>query len=356
MNNLKLLNRISWTSIGLAFIFLIGLTIYQHQQIKKLAGSSSEEISHNTERAGDPASSLKNTEPKTARLRKSETVSSDKESEVLSYQLQATEEELQIAHDDLNKEMDRKDELAQQRRELQKQQMQSPYLIKYMREHFASQYADFFEAFNISPENAEAFLDILMAEYTASQELYFEAQEITNPTEADRIRFKQLNDDLNATYEAQKTNLIGEEAFEEYPPYQQRWYLEEYEVGSLSEAFDSSEKLTETQQAALVDALLEAQTSLKKEREAENNDESDAYTFPSEQYSQENIDRTVENMTRIYEAYVEAARTVLTPSQTEKYKAYLDQQLDNLITNMKITGMEYYSYDYGEQDSTGTVQ
>lgn len=252
--------------------------------------------------------------------------------------------------------MDRKAELAQQRRELQKKQMQSPSLIKYMRENYASQYADFFEAFNISPEDAEAFIDILLAENMASQELYFKAEEITNPTEADRIRFGQLFKDLNSEYETKKKEILGDTTYQESQPYWNRWYLQEYEIDDLSAALDSSEKLTETQKAALLDVLTEVQNSRIKENAAEKSDESDTYTFPSEQYNQENIDQTVERVTRRYEAYVEAARTVLTPSQIEKYKAYLDQELANFINSMKITGMEYYSYDYGENDGTGTVQ
>jgi hypothetical protein len=78
-----------------------------------------------------------------------------------------------MVHEDLNKEMDRKAELAQKRRELQKMQLKSPSFLKIMRESIESQNADFIEALNLSPEDAAAFLDILLAEQMASAENTF---------------------------------------------------------------------------------------------------------------------------------------------------------------------------------------
>lgn len=54
----------------------------------------------------------------------------------------------------------------------------------------------------------------------------------------------------------------------------------------------------------------------------------------------------VESMTRSNEDYLEAARSILTPSQTEKLEAYLDQELEMMISSMKMAALEYgYSYD-----------
>lgn len=43
-----------------------------------------------------------------------------------NYQLQAAEEELEMVNEDLNEEMERKAELARQRRELEKKQLYIP--------------------------------------------------------------------------------------------------------------------------------------------------------------------------------------------------------------------------------------
>lgn len=107
-----------------------------------------------------------------------------------------------MVNEDLNKEMDRKAELARQRRELQKKQLKNPSLQKYMREDIEKRIADFVEDFNISAEDANAFAEILLAQQMAFQEIFFEAREIANPTEEDRDRFNQLFQDLNEEYTA----------------------------------------------------------------------------------------------------------------------------------------------------------
>lgn len=54
----------------------------------------------------------------------------------------------------------------------------------------------------------------------------------------------------------------------------------------------------------------------------------------------------LESMTRSHEDYVEAAENILTPSQTEKLKAYLDQEREVMISGMKMSALEYgHSYD-----------
>ena len=352
MDTRRLLKRISWAVIGLAFIVLICLNVFQSRQIKKLDSGFTEQVSQNSASADDQAAGSVNAAQKTAHFSKSGAVSEIEEVEDLNYHLQAAEDELDMVHEDLNKEMDRKAEVARLRRESQEKYRQSPGYKSSARKSIASRNEGFFEAFNISPEDAEAFNDILLAEQIANSEFYWEAEGITNPTEADRARYEQLQEEMRATYETQKIDLLGEAVYEEYGPYQSKWYIEEYRVGGFSESLDSNEKLTDTQRTALVDALAEAQEARREENAAEIDEAENTYRFPSEDFNEAGIERMVENMTSRNEASVEAARGVLTPSQIEKLEAQLDQALDRYITRMKATGMEYYGYTYDQEDDT----
>ena len=341
MDTRRLLPRISWTVIGLAFIASICLNVFQYRQGKKLDNGFTEQVSKNSVPAVGQTTGAVTAGQKTAQPSKNVTVSGTEEVEDLNYQLQAAEDELDMVHEDLNREMDRKTELARQRREQQIQMWQSSGFKNRYRKNIASQNAGFFEAFNISPEDAEAFVDILLAEMIASQEFSLESSEITNPTEADRERFKQLYGELHGEYRAQKIDLLGGAVYKEYSTYQSKRYIEEYQVGGLSESLDSNEKLTDTQRTALVDALAEAQEAQIKETAAENSETENTFRFPSERLDEADMERSVEYMTRRNEAYVEAARGVLAPSQVEKLEDQLDQELNRMVTSMKMFGMNY---------------
>lgn len=346
MDTRKLLKRISWTVIGLAFIVLFGVTVFQQQQIKSLKVSSPDHVSQNSQPAGGLANGPENAGQNTARFSKNPAATRSGELEELNYQLQATEEELDMVNEDLNKEMDRKAELARQRRELQKKQFENPSLQKFIRENIAKRISDFVKEFDISPEDAEAFAEILLAQEMASQEIFFEAREITNPTEEDRARFKQRFQDLNSEYEAKKTALLGEDVCQEYPSYERKWYIKEYQVGNFSAVLGPDESLTDGQRTALVEALVEIQEKQIKENTDKIEELKNTYTFPSETYDQKHLDEMVENMTRSNEDYVEAARSILSPSQTKKLEAYLDQDLEMMISSMKMAALEFgYSYD-----------
>jgi hypothetical protein len=355
MNTRTLLKKISWVFISLAFIVLIGLTIFQHRQIKKLTRTFSEQaatapLSTGTRQATGPEKTAQNT----TRVSINETAADSSDVEALTFQLQATEEELDMVHEDLNKEMDRKTELAQQRRDLQKKQFKDPSFKKFVRENIESQYSDFIDSLNLLPEDAEAFLDILFAEQMASQEFWFDAQEIINPTDGDRDRFKQLFEDLNAEYEAKKTELLGEDVYKEYESYKSKWFVEEYQVGGFSETLGSDEALTDTQRTALVDALVDAQEKWKTENIDKIEAPENTFQFPADNYKPENMERMMANVTRSNETFIEAARGILSASQTEKLETYLGQQFDMMTTSMKMAALEYgYTYDQEENTDTG---
>lgn len=352
MDTRKLLKGIAGTVIGLAFIALAGLTIFQHQQIKRLTTPPPDQVSQ-TSRSTDGlvATEPENTGRNAARSSKGQIAADGSALEELNYQLQATEEELDMVNEDLNKEMDRKTELARQRRELQKKQLKDPSLQKYMRQSIDKRIASFVKEFNISPEDAEAFAEILLAQQMSSQELFLEAQEIINPSEEDRARFSQLSREMNAEYETKAKDLLGEAVQQEYQPYQMKWYIEEYRVGEFSAVLGPDETLTDAQRTALVDALMEAQEARIEENADKIEEAKNTYVFPSENYDPEHIDEMVENMTHRNDDYIEAAQGILSLSQNEKLLTYLDQELDMMVSSMKMAALEYgYSYDM-EDDS-----
>jgi hypothetical protein len=268
----------------------------------------------------------------------------------LAYQLQAAEEELDMAHEDLGKELDRKAELANQRRALQKKQTQSPAFKKMMREIVESRIAEFVEAFDISPEDAKAFADIQLEKAMAFQELYLEAEEITNPTEADKARFGRLQQDQQTEYEAKAEALLGDAVYREYDPYERRWYIEEYDIGGFSSSLDPDVALTDSQEEALVDALFEAQETAIQDNTAQTEEMQSTFVFPSEQYTPEQLDKTVEYMTSRNETILEKAGEILSAAQMEQLRTYLAQNLAQTIDYAKMTALEHgYSYDIDDE-------
>lgn len=341
-----------YTAITIAFIALIGLTLFQHRQIRQLRAmipelSQKQTTSSPNAPAGTPppqrAATAQSIAGRAAPSSMGE-VQGGQEDDVdnLQYQLQAAEEELDMVHEDLNREMDRKAELARQKREIQRQQFQDATFKKYIRENLNDQVADFIEAFNISPEDAEAFVALLLEQQMAQQELYLDAQEISAPTDEDRKSFMERSKETMETFEAKSSELLGDAVFDEYAAYQQRYYIKEYTVSTFKETLDAGDQITDDQEEALVTAVYEAQQDYIEEmREKAAAEETErTYTFPSDTAAEDNLDRIIENMTRRNETYLNAADGILTASQIQGLETYLQNELDQQIMYQKMSTLE----------------
>lgn len=166
---------------------------------------------------------------------------------------------------------------------------------------------------------------------------------IHNPTDADSAKFEQLWNDYRTEYESKKIDLLGEVTYQEYPAYMNRYSIEK-RVEDFSGLFDSDEQLTDTQREKLVKALLEAQETYT----AETADEiGECLVFGSDYYDGGTITRLIELSNKRNEAYFEAARGILSVSQTKKTETYLNQRLERMVSvwNMGALDNGYDTFD-----------
>ena len=166
---------------ALSIVVLIGLCIFQHQQIKRLSRIVSQETLMNNESSVEGPSSqietrhtdvAKSTNPtakennlKSAAENKQltgEEESNTDEIDELEYQLDAAEEELDMAHEQLADEAAKKAELKKKELELQKKYLESPSYKNTMKDFFDSQYGDLFKDLNLSPEKLDEFKELLV--------------------------------------------------------------------------------------------------------------------------------------------------------------------------------------------------
>jgi hypothetical protein len=339
METQKVLIKIAYCLVGLSVIVLIGLTIFQHQQIKELSDNVDTETVAKDESAGEaipgPVETTQNNDTQRTAVAGLEKEAYKNEVDELEYQLDAAEEELDMAQEQLSDELTRKEELKKMELELQKKYRENPSYRKSMKNSLDRQYGDFFEKLNLSPEKLDEFKDLLVDQQMESSDFYTEMQNVT-PSEEKRAEFEQRSKELNENREAEIKEFLGDSNYEKYQEYQGTWYLK-YQVDNFMATLESGEELTDTQQQELIEAMKEEIKNISSER----SDEDNKFLFPSEMYDEERMERTMEYQDRRNEAYLNAAENILSSSQTAKYKEYLKQQRDMMESSMKLQALRY---------------
>ena len=156
------------------------------------------------------------------------------------------------------------------------------------------------------------------------------------PSEEKRAEFEQRQKALNEDQEAKIKEFLGNSDYEKYQEYQRTSGFR-YNVNGFMETLGSGEKLTEIQQQELIEAMKEETENISSEM----SDEDNKFLFPSERYEEERIGRYLERQERIHEAYIDAAKNILSSSQTDKYREYLKQRRDMIESSLKLQALRY---------------
>lgn len=340
MDTKKIIKNIAILLICLSLPVLIGLNIYQHQQIKKISNGVTSEKSVNNGSTANATSVKENPEGEKAvqvtTLAGKVKPAGNSASDDLSYQIDAAEEELDMAKKQLSDEEAKKAELKKAEKELMKKSMQDPSQKKYMRNYLGIQYGDLFKELNLSPEKLEKFKDMLVDEMMAQQNIYLEREgDTTTPSKEEQKELSQRYEALNKEYETKKSELLGKDDYEKYQTYAERTG-ERYYVNSFMESLGSSEKLTDTQKNDLIDAMHDEAKNVRYESSNDDNSESS-----SNRYDEKSIARMLEFEDRQGEAYLKAAKDILPASQIEQFKTYLKQQRDMMESSIKMQALRY---------------
>ena len=339
-------NRIVIGLMCILALALICFNIYQRRQIKKVAQIISQETSFDNGAAdntlGTMSSRSKGTD-QTPAPGSGEGQSGSNEGDDLTYQLEAAKEELEMVNKQLADEESKKAESKKAEQELQKKYREDPTYRKRMRSSLNFQYGDLFKGLNLSPEELEKFKDILVDNQMEYSEFYSELESVT-PSEEKRDEFAQRQKDLHEDHEAKIKEFLGSKDYEYYQEYQETWYPK-YRVASFMETLSSDDKLSEAQHQKLIEAIM---VEIKNISDYLISEEDNKFLFPSERYNEESIAHTLDQMTQIDEAYVNAAQDILSPSQIEQYRAYLKQRYDQIESYMKLDALKYSSSTTGQ--------
>lgn len=349
MENKKIIKNLIIGLITLSFLVSIGLNIFQYQQIRKLSKGANGGMPTENQSASDVISGPevmqggssggmtftgKTTEP------------NQYHADDLEYQLNAAEEELDIALKQISDEAARKAELKKKESELQE------YFFstlgpseESMRDSIRSEYSDVFEELNLSPEKQEKIIDILVNNSMASYDFSMEVQN-TTPSEEKRAEFaerqKALREDAEEAQEKIK-DIMGNTVYEKYREYNETRGLR-YTVNEFVESLNESEKPTKEQQQRLITAMHEQSKKIYSEVYNEVSNEDTTFVFPSEREKrdydyEEQMSRRLEYQDRRHEAYLSAAQDILSASQIKQLKAYFQKERDRSKLMMEISAL-----------------
>jgi hypothetical protein len=336
------LKKIAFGLAGLVFVALIGYVIFQNQQIKKLSqGANSESVVVNGS-TGAAASGKDVTAQKA--LAQNPTIESKVEKpsgsevEELSYQLDASEEELDLAHKKLSDEQKKKAEFAKNAMALQKKMFEDPATKKMIRDSnkamLDSIYGPLFKDLNLPPETLEKLKDLLVDQQMTAIE---KVQDMLGaaPSEAKKKELQQQFDELKKTDDIKLGELLGNKNLEKYNTYKDR-LSERQLVTNFIQSLGTGDKLTEAQQQVLVDSMYQERKNVFSQKGYDEKE----ITLPSEM-NEQGVAKLLERTDNTFEGYVKSASATLSSAQTQQFKTYLKQQRDLTESAMKLTSQMF---------------
>jgi hypothetical protein len=287
----KLFIKTAYCLIGLSILVLIGLTIFQHQQMKKISESTIPETVTKDESAGEaipgPEEALKERDAR-------DTTASNKEIDELEYQLY-------------------------------KKALDDPASEKMLRTTFKRaldiNYGPLFEELNLSAEKQDELSNILIDQQMATLDIGWEML-YDSPSEENKRELKQRFQELREKYEKKISECLRPGDYNSYEAYQER-LSERILVNNFMELLNPDDRLSADQEKGLVDSMYEQ----KKDLYSELGYDPEELVFPSEM-DEENMAQNMERLDRIYARYTKSAGMILNESQMEQFRKYLGQQRD----------------------------
>ena len=320
MDTKKIIRNITIIFISLSFLLSICLNIYQHQQINKLtqvtiSGSLAIDDSTDNGLSGkDDAVQGKGDQASSTGAGGIKTKTDNAVIDELIYQLNAAEEELDYAWKQLS----------------DAQTENNRYTLQFetsLRDSIDDEYGDLFRELDLSPDELESFKDILLDNRIAQRDFYRELYGAT-PSEEKRLELEQLRQDIEDDEENKIIESLGIGVYEEYKAYKDA-SDEINEVRSFAASLGSDDRLTETQQKALIEAMR------KEPIYSESDSDNAKILFPSEIYTENNIAEILSMHKSYNEAFIKAAQGILSPSQLVLLKGYLNKRHDNYENSLK---------------------
>ena len=342
MEKQKIFIKIAYCLVGLSILVLIGLTIFQHQQIKKISENAATETVTKDESAGEATpgqiETFQELYTQAPDIQGTEKGAYKNEIDELEYQLDAAEEELDMAQEQLSDELSKKAEISRNAIELQKKMLQDPAYKKMLRNTFKGQldstYGSLFSKLNLSSEKLDQLKELLTNQMMFSMEISQEMLGAT-PSEEKREELQQRIADLKEENDAEISALLGSRDFQTYESYRET-LSERQMVEMFSESLSEGDKLTEAQKESFIDSIYRERKNVYSQQGWAD----ERVTFPSEA-DDEGINIMMDMMGRTHDGYIKGAADTLSATQMEQFKTYLKNQRDLVETSLEISAQIY---------------
>jgi hypothetical protein len=313
--------------LGLVCLFVLalgGLSSYRYLQTRKSLESVSSEKAANGSTTNTISGGMKSDKEFTAQniaLADKGTKIKKNNSDDVSYQLDAAEEELDMAHKQLSDEISKKAELRKTEIEFQKTYMQDPIYKKRLRNNLETYYSPLFKELNLSPDKVEKLKDLLTEFQMTVGEMNPEI--LTASAKEDTTRIQKRYDDLQKESNSKVIELLGNEGYEKYQAYKDQ-SLERSLLNGFTEALGTGEKLTEEQQKNFLDAIYKNHKTVFSGMEY---DPTQRIDFPAAM-TEEDVAFRITTEDNLDAAYLKTASIMLSSSQYEQFNKFLKNRRD----------------------------
>ena len=346
MESSKGMKKILFGLLCLLILTLIGLSIFQHLQFKRLSGivnyktNATDESSdgkasdvdrvaqNNIPQGAAPVGNLKdsNNIPQDTPPASSLKDSNKNDFDDVEEHLDATEEKLDMAYQKLSDELSKQAEIKEKEEEYHK--LLAENTKKRDQDNFItnldSEYGPLFKELDFSPEKLNELKQLLIDKRAESIEISVETVDgVTWTTISDNeVKAEEYNEKIR--------QFLGNNDYEKYMTYEES-SRERYWVSDFIKSGTTVETITDDQQLALIKSMHESLEGIK--------DELENYGTPSDspyEMDEEEIALRMNRIKRRDEAYIEAAKDILSPIQVEQFETYLKEIRDMLESSYKL--------------------
>lgn len=330
MNTRKHIVKISYGFIAALMIVLVGFLIYRQRQIRQMSQNEGQAPDREQAPLAAVTQGPLDTQISPEAMGGAEQLAA--EADTLRYQLEASEEELDMAREDLAKAegqgIDTNKIIA-----MNKKMQENSTLRNMMRRDMANtigqRYGALFEKLGLSNEKIEAF-KTLMVDYQMQDEEVSMGLMEQSLSEEERKEIMQQIGDLDARFDKQVEDLLGTQDYGAYEAYEERTRERSYVSGAF-ESLSADLGLSDEKEEALIDAMYEARKGV------ETGFESDPKYVSETGGLDLNPGNVVEWRKAILDGYIESARSVLSESQAEEFETRINEEKEMMKMSGKLT-------------------
>ena len=193
-------------------------------------------------------------------------------------------------------------------------------------------YADFFKAMNMTPEQQAAMKDLLMNKTMAGMDLGMEMMsgDLTPEHRAELTKqMKEANEAINQ----QLKDLLGAENYSQFEAYE-KTIPERQAIDTFKNQLGADAQLTSTQEEQLRLALSAERQDFKFTTDFSNQQDYSEDMFSK--FTEERMNLYLQEQDQLSQRYLARAQTILSPTQYETYAKSLKSQQEMMKMGMKM--------------------